>query len=115
MIDIKKVISILLVLCTLLSAIPYSAFALSWDGSSAGGSTSAVNGSSTGYVIRSTNDTNCVVGYRFSVVDSSGNMKVTKSRQGQPIVWHIILRVLSAEQRKWIFSLICKLTNLTSL
>lgn len=78
MIDIKKVISILLVLCTLLSAIPYSAFALSWDGASAGGSTNAVNGSSTGYVIRSTNDSACVVGYRFSAVKSSGGMKVTK-------------------------------------
>ena len=78
MIDIKKVISILLVLCTLLSAIPYSAFALSWDGASAGGSTNAVNGSSTGYVIRSTNDSACVVGYRFSAVNSSGGMKVTK-------------------------------------
>ena len=51
MINIKKVISILLVLCTLLSVIPYSALALSWDGDSAGGSTDAVNGSSTGYVI----------------------------------------------------------------
>ena len=78
MIDIKKVISILLVLCTLLSAIPYSAFALSWDGDSAGGSTNAVNGSSTGYVIRSTSDSACVVGYRFSAVNSSGGMKVTK-------------------------------------
>ena len=78
MIDIKKVISILLVLCTLLSAIPYSAFALSWDGSSAGGSTNAVNGSSTGYVIRSTSDSACVVGYRFSAVKSDGSMKVTK-------------------------------------
>ena len=78
MIIIKKVISILLVLCTLLSAIPFSVFALTWDGSSAGGSTSAVNGSSTGYVIRSTNDSNCVVGYRFSAVNSLGNMKVTK-------------------------------------
>ena len=78
MIDIKKVISILLVLCTLLSAIPYSAFALSWDGASAGSSTNAVNGSSTGYVIRSTNDSACVVGYRFSAVNSSGGMKVTK-------------------------------------
>lgn len=78
MIVIKKIISILLVLCTLLSAIPYSAFALSWDGSSAGGSTNAVNGSSTGYVIRSTSDSACVVGYRFSAVNSSGGMKVTK-------------------------------------
>lgn len=66
------------VLCTLLSAIPYSAFALSWDGSSAGGSTNAVNGSSTGYVIRSTSDSACVVGYRFSAVKSDGSMKVTK-------------------------------------
>lgn len=57
---------------------PYSAFALSWDGSSAGGSTNAVNGSATGYVIRSTDDSSCVVGYRFSCVNSSGNMKVTK-------------------------------------
>ena len=78
MIVIKKIISILLVLCTLLSAIPYSAFALSWDGSSAGGSTNAVNGSSTGYVIRSTSDSACVVGYRFSAVNSSGGMKVSK-------------------------------------
>ena len=78
MIIIKKIISILLVICTLLSAIPYYAFALSWDGSSAGGSTNAVNGSSTGYVIRSTSDSACVVGYRFSAVNSSGGMKVTK-------------------------------------
>lgn len=78
MIDIKKVISILLVICTLFSALPIAALALSWDGSSAGGSTNAVNGSSTGYVIRSTIDSNCVVGYRFSAVTSSGTMKVTK-------------------------------------
>ncbi len=78
MIDIKKVISIILALCTLLSAIPLTALALSWDGSSAGGSTNAVNGSSTGYVIRSTNDDACVVGYRFSAVTSSGAMKVNK-------------------------------------
>ena len=78
MIDIKKVISILLVICTLFSALPIAALALSWDGSSAGGSTNAVNGSSTGYVIRSTIDSNCVVGYRFSAVTSTGTMKVTK-------------------------------------
>lgn len=78
MIDIKKVISILLALLTLMSVVPFAAFALNWDGDSAGGSTNAVNGSSTGYVIRSTSDSVCVVGYRFSAVTSSGTMKVTK-------------------------------------
>ena len=78
MIVIKKVISILLVLVTLLTSIPYTALALSWDGDSAGGSTNAVNGSSTGYVIRSTSDSACVVGYRFSAVDSDGDMTDTK-------------------------------------
>ena len=52
MVDIKKVISILLALLTLMSVVPFAAFALNWDGDSAGGSTNAVNGSSTGYVIR---------------------------------------------------------------
>lgn len=78
MIDIKRSISILLAFCLIISVIPYYAFALSWDGSSAGGSTNAVNGSSTGYVIRSTNDSACVVGYRFSCVTSAGAMKVSK-------------------------------------
>lgn len=78
MIVIKKVISILLVLVTLLTSIPCTALALSWDGDSAGSNHSAVNGSSTGYVIRSSSDSACVVGYRFSAVDSSGEMKVTK-------------------------------------
>lgn len=78
MIDIKKIISLILIACLILSAIPIASFALSWDGSSAGGSTNAVNGSSTGYVIRSTNDDACVVGYRFSAVTSSGTMKVNK-------------------------------------
>ena len=78
MIVIKKVISIFLVLVTLLTSIPCTALALSWDGDSAGSNHSAVNGSSTGYVIRSSSDSACVVGYRFSAVDSSGEMKVTK-------------------------------------
>ncbi len=78
MIVIKRVLSIFLVILTLFSSIPISAFALSWDGDSAGGSIDAVNGSNTGYVIRDTEDSNCVVGYRFSAVDADGNMKVTK-------------------------------------
>ena len=56
MIVIKKIIAVLLIFATLLTSIPYTVLALSWDGDSAGGSTNAVNGSSTGYVIRSTSD-----------------------------------------------------------
>ena len=74
----KRTISLLLTLLMLLSVCPLSAFALSWDGSSAGGSTNAVNGSNTGYVIRSTKDDECVVGYRFSVVNADGANKVSK-------------------------------------
>ncbi len=74
----KRTISLLLTLLMLLSVLPFSSFALSWDGSSAGGSTNAVNGNNTGYVIRSTKDDECVVGYRFSVVNAEGNNKVSK-------------------------------------
>ena len=74
----KRIFSVLLALLSVLLLFTVSASALTWDGSSAGGSTSAVNGSSTGYVIRSTNDDYCVVGYRFSVVNSAGNLKVNK-------------------------------------
>ena len=74
----KRTLSLFLTLLMLLSAFPLSTFALSWDGSSAGGSTNAVNGSNTGYVIRSTNDSEAVVGYRFSVVNASGANKVSK-------------------------------------
>ncbi len=74
----KRTLCLFLTLLTLLSAFPLSTFALSWDGSSAGGSTNAVNGSNTGYVIRSTKDSEAVVGYRFSVVNASGANKVSK-------------------------------------
>ena len=75
---IKKILSVLLIALTLFSTLSNVAFSLSWDGSSAGGSTNAVNGSNTGYVIRSTDDSAVVVGYRFSVMNSSGGMKSNK-------------------------------------
>lgn len=53
MMNIKKVISIIMVFCVVFSSISIAVFSLSWDGSSAGGSTNAVNGSATGYVIMS--------------------------------------------------------------
>lgn len=74
----KKILAVFLTVLTLLTVASFSAYALTWDGNSAGGSTNAVNGNAKGYVIRSTNDSECVVGYRFSVVNSAGNMKVNK-------------------------------------
>ena len=56
--------------------IPTNAFALSWDGSSAGGTGGTSSASPNGYAIRTTSD-NCI-GYRFSAVTSSGSMKVSK-------------------------------------
>lgn len=76
MISIKRVISIILVVCSLLCMIPTNAFALSWDGSSAGGTGGTSSASPNGYAIRTTSD-NCI-GYRFSAVTSSGSMKVSK-------------------------------------
>ena len=74
----KKILSVFLSVLTVLSLFSVNVSALTWDGSSAGGSTNAVNGSSKGYVIRSTDDSCCVVGYRFSVVNSAGNLKSSK-------------------------------------
>lgn len=74
----KKILAVFLTLLSLITAFSFSSAALTWDGSSAGGSTNAVNGNAKGYVIRSTSDSECVVGYRFSVVNSAGAMKVNK-------------------------------------
>lgn len=56
--------------------IPTTAFALSWDGSSAGGTGGTSSADANGYAIRTSSD-NCI-GYRFSAVTSSGSMKVSK-------------------------------------
>ena len=74
----KKILSVFMIVLTIFSMLSIDASALTWDGSSAGGSTNAVNGNNKGYVIRDTVDDNCVVGYRFSVVNSAGNLKVNK-------------------------------------
>ncbi len=72
----RKIIQMLtcvLVVATLfaLSAVP--AMALSWDGSSTGGGGNTTSAGPNGYAIRTDAD-NCI-GYRFSVVDKSGNTK----------------------------------------
>ena len=75
LINIKRVISIILAIITILSIMPTSAFALSWDGSSVTSNTAAGSVSDPGYAIRTSSD-NCI-GYRFSCVNSSGSMKVS--------------------------------------
>lgn len=73
-----KILSLLLVLITVLSSIAIPAFALSWDGSTAGGGGNGTSAGPNGYAIRYTdNDTN-LLGYRFSVVDKNGANKVAK-------------------------------------
>ena len=76
MINIKKILSILLVVITVITLIPTSVYALSWDGASTSGNNSASSSVITGYAIRTSSD-NCI-GYRFSCVDANGNMKTLK-------------------------------------
>ncbi|MDD4493873.1 MAG: hypothetical protein PHV32_05930 [Eubacteriales bacterium] len=70
---IVRMLSLLLVLCTVISAASIQAFALSWDGSSTGGGGNTTSAGPNGYAIRTDAD-NCI-GYRFSVVDKNGNTK----------------------------------------
>ena len=76
MINIKKILSILLAVITVITLIPTSVYALTWDGASTSGNNSASSGNITGYAIRTSGD-NCI-GYRFSCVDANGNMKTLK-------------------------------------
>lgn len=65
-----------LVMCLIISGLSLNAFALEWNGSSTGGGGGGSPAGPNGYAIRTTGD-NCI-GYRFSVVDKSGNNKVAK-------------------------------------
>lgn len=67
-----KLLSFLLVVSIVLNASP-TVVALNWDGSSAGGTGGGSEAGANGYAIRTTED-NCL-GYRFSVLDKSGNTK----------------------------------------
>lgn len=72
-----RALALLLTLCTLLSSFSLTASALSWDGSSTGGTGAGGPAGPNGYAIRTTGD-NCI-GYRFSVVDKGGNTKNSMS------------------------------------
>lgn len=66
----------LITVCIVISGLSLNAFALEWNGSSTGGGGGGTPAGPNGYAVRTTGD-NCL-GYRFSVVDKSGNNKVTK-------------------------------------
>lgn len=68
-----KWLSVLAITGLLVFSLPLSTFALSWNGSSTGGGGGGSPAGPNGYAIRTTGD-NCI-GYRFSVVDKSGNTK----------------------------------------
>lgn len=68
-----KWLSALLIVCFVISGLSLNAFALEWDGSSSGGGGGGSPAGPNGYAVRTTGD-NCL-GYRFSVVDKSGNTK----------------------------------------
>lgn len=70
---IFKLLSCLLIVMTVIGIFSQTAFALEWDGSTAGGGGGGYPAGPNGYAVRTTDD-NCL-GYRFSVVTKSGSTK----------------------------------------
>ena len=68
-----KWLSAIMIVGIIISGLPLSTFALSWNGSSTGGGGGGSPAGPNGYAVRTTGD-NCL-GYRFSVVDKSGSTK----------------------------------------
>lgn len=69
-----RILSIFLAVLTAVSSLAVTAYALNWDGSSAGGGGAGTSAGPNGYAIKTTDD-NCMIGYRFSVVDKNGGTK----------------------------------------
>ena len=72
-----RILGLFLLLVTLFTAMIGSAYGLTWDGSTSGGSAGTSDAGPNGYAIRYTEDYN-MLGYRFSVVDKTGANKVSK-------------------------------------
>jgi hypothetical protein len=70
-----RIATFLLVFCIAFSSFVTTVSALSWDGSSAGGGGAGSPAGPNGYAIRDTDNNVVCVGYRFSLVDKSGNTK----------------------------------------
>lgn len=69
-----RILSIFLAVLAAVSSLAVTAYALNWDGSSAGGGGAGTSAGPNGYAIMTTDD-NCMIGYRFSVVDKNGGTK----------------------------------------
>ena len=69
-----RILSIFLAVLTAVSSLAVTAYALNWVGSSAGGGGAGTSAGPNGYAIMTTDD-NCMIGYRFSVVDKNGGTK----------------------------------------
>lgn len=72
---LARAVLTVLTLCVLTVATLAPAHALSWDGSSTGGGGATNPTSPGGYAVRYYNAEDCVVGYRFSVINNSGTTK----------------------------------------
>lgn len=70
-------LSLILLVCMLITSFVVTANALSWDGDSEGGGGKGSDAGPNGYAVAAVNVNNCV-GYRFSIVDKSGANKVSK-------------------------------------
>ena len=73
---ILRIASLLLTAVLLISSFAVDSFALEWDGDSVGGGGNGSAAGMIGFALRTTGDN--VLGYRFSLVDASGNNKVSK-------------------------------------
>ncbi len=69
----RRILAMLLAVCSLVSCIGLSAFALEWDGDSTGGGGNGRPADTKGFAVRTTDDN--VIGFRFSLVDKAGNLK----------------------------------------
>jgi hypothetical protein len=75
---IMRLATLILTLIIAVSSFATSVSALEWDGSSTGGGGKGSSAGPNGYAIRATDNETVCIGYRFSVVDKSGNNKTSK-------------------------------------
>ena len=85
-----KLLSCLLIVMTVIGIFSQTAFALEWDGSTAGGGGGGYPAGPNGYAVRTTDD-NCL-GYRFSGYEKRYNKIILSymySAAPLTVIWHI--------------------------